>query len=57
MQIVIEVSGGCVTRVLATEPVDVIVRDFDNIDGTAPWGPGDPDPCEGMDLSAFTGVW
>ena len=44
-KVVIEISGGVCNDVYASAPVDVTVRDFDNIKG------GDRDPLDGADLT------
>jgi hypothetical protein len=43
--IVVEIEGGCVTRVVSDAPLEIhlIIRDFDNIKA------GDADPIENID--------
>jgi hypothetical protein len=47
-KVVVEVSGGSAHSVYATMPMDVIVRDHDNIKA------GDEDPLNGADLAKST---
>jgi hypothetical protein len=42
--VVVEISGGICQSVYATVPVEIVVRDFDNI------RTGDPDPLKGANL-------
>jgi len=47
-KVVVEVSGGIAHTVHATMPIDVTIRDLDNIKA------GDKDPLRGADLSTST---
>jgi hypothetical protein len=47
-KIVVEIAGGVCNDVYATSPVDVTVRDFDNIKS------GDKDPLDGANLAKST---
>jgi hypothetical protein len=47
-KVVVEITGGVCHTVYATAPVDVTVRDFDNIKE------GDKDPLDGADLAEST---
>ena len=44
-KVIVEISGGVCQAVYSTSPVEVVVRDFDNIKE------GDSDPLDGADLT------
>ena len=55
IRILVVVSGGCVTDVMASEPMDVTLRDFDNIKAgdTDPIPEGSTPIAEGYTVQAF----